>query len=492
MGLLDLFKKKGKDAAAVVVVDAIGDARAAALASPADPFLLTRYAAMLLKAGQVGDAAIEFGKVAAMLPTDPVAQFNYAVACEDSGDLEQAVVALRRVVELDPEDSLAYNHLGAIYLDRNDYARAEEALRRAVELNSDSAIANNNLGVVLKKLGRDRDAAHYFDRALAIDPTLVQAKVELAEVRERAAAEPESGKFVKGLNRTKVRFLEWFKPFAGAGVEADQAFYDGLFEHLILADVGGDTADELLDYVRARSLDEGSTRAARAIELLRGRIEAILNDTESIEPFTLDRLNVIMLVGVNGVGKTTVLAKIANHLKERGMSVLIAAADTFRAAAVDQLKIWAERTGTPLIAGQQSADPAAVVFDATKAAIARGVDVLLIDTAGRLQTKKNLMAELQKIERTISKNAPDANVHHLLCLDANTGQNAISQVELFKSVCRVRGLIVNKLDGTARGGAIITIVKKHRIPVLFIGVGEKVNDLVEFDAHEYTKAWFSG
>ncbi|MEP0814725.1 MAG: signal recognition particle-docking protein FtsY [bacterium] len=517
LGLFDLFRKRRKEAAApdgaVSARASLDAARRLAAENPGDASALTKLAIELKNAAADlcepggGEQASEsheseraallaeslecFRKVAELVPNDPLAHFNLAVALEESGDIGGGIASLRRCVELDPEDALAFNHLGAVYLQAGDLARAEESLRRACELNPESAVAAHNLGVALKKLGRGRDAEHYLKRATELDPSLTQAAAELAEIRERAAAEPESGLFIKGLNRTKVKFLEWFKPFTGRDMEAGGEFYDGLFEQLVLADVSGELASELVEFVRTKAAEEGTTRASRAVEILKSRLVSILEDTEAIEPFTPGRLNVVMLVGVNGVGKTTVLAKIARLLRERGLSVLIAAADTFRAAAVDQLRIWAERTGTPMVAGQAGADPAAVVFDAAKAASARKVDVLLIDTAGRLQTKKNLMAELQKIERTIAKNAPDANVHHLLCIDANTGQNAVSQVELFKSVCRVRGLIINKLDGTARGGAILEIVRRHRLPVLFIGVGEKVTDLAEFDAREFVKGWFA-
>ncbi len=496
MGLLDLFRKKPRvqeraDGRAETR-DFVEEAKAAAEAAPGDARALTRYAIALKDAGDLNSAADVFKTVTEKHAADPIAHFNLAATLEEMGDSAGATASLRRVVELDPEDALAYGHLGAIYLESGDAVRAEEALRRAAELNPSSAVANSNLGVALKTLGRDRDAAHYFERALKIDPTLTQAGFELDAVRERLSAtkSPERGGLAKGLNRTKVKFLEWFRPFTGQDAEAGPDFYDGLYEQLILADAGAELADELVRDLRKRAADEGESRPARIIEILREMLVAILSDTEQIEPFAPGRLNVVMLVGVNGVGKTTVLAKIARYLRERGIGVLIAAADTFRAAAVDQLRIWAERTATPMVSGQQGADPAAVVFDATQAAIARKADVLLIDTAGRLQTKKNLMAELQKIERIIAKNAPDANVHHLLCIDANTGQNAASQVELFKSVCRVRGLIVNKLDGTARGGAILAIVRAHRLPVIFAGVGEGVSDLAEFDANDFVKGWF--
>jgi len=491
MGLFDLFKQRKKEESQAEPQNEVDAARKATLENPDDPSALTKLAGALKRAGEVVEALKHFEKVTSLVPNDPIAHFNYAVTCEEAGDIESALRELARVVELDPEDALAYNHLGAIYIDQSQYAKAEEALRRAVELNPESAIAMNNLGVALKHLDRARDAAFYLDRALALDPSLAQAEIELAEVREKLAAEPKSGKFRKGLSRTKVQFLEWFKPFVGFEVEAGAEFYDGLLDQLVLSDVGSELAAKLIEEIRARARDEGAMSVTRVIEILRSKLEDILSDTEPIAPFDPNRLNVVMLVGVNGVGKTTMLAKIARHLKEKNLNVLIAAADTFRAAAVDQLKIWAERTGTPIVSGQQGADPAAVVFDAAKAAVARKADVLLIDTAGRLQTKKNLMEELKKIERTITKNAPDANVHHLLCLDANTGQNAISQVELFRNVCRVRGLIINKIDGTARGGAVLAIVKKHRLPILFLGVGENVGDIVEFDAGEFVKAWFS-
>jgi len=192
-----------------------------------------------------------------------------------------------------------------------------------------------------------------------------------------------------------------------------------------------------------------------------------------------------MLVGVNGSGKTTLAAKLAHRLRLEGRRVLLAAADTFRAAATDQLRIWAQRAGVEIVSGQEGADPASVVFDAAQAATARNVEVLIVDTAGRLQTKKNLMDELGKVARTVDKACPGANVAHVLVLDATVGQNALSQAALFNEACALSGVAITKLDGTAKGGALLAVVSRLKVPVLYTGVGEKLEDLLDFDPAEF-------
>ena len=264
-------------------------------------------------------------------------------------------------------------------------------------------------------------------------------------------------------------------------------FYEELEERLILADAGAETAEELVEALREtvrREHIEDSDEAITALKKLCA--ELVTADTQMD---LSGRPAVIMLIGVNGAGKTTTAGKLANHFKKQGRSVLLAAADTFRAAAAEQLQIWSERSGVEIIEGAH--DPSAVVFDAVSSARSRGIDIVIADTAGRLHTKKNLMEELAKMYRTIAKASPEASVETLLVLDAVTGQNAVNQAREFSDSTGVTGIVLTKLDGTAKGGAVISIKKKLGIPVRFIGVGEGIDDLDLFDPTEFCDALFA-
>ena len=268
----------------------------------------------------------------------------------------------------------------------------------------------------------------------------------------------------------------------------DAAALDELEEVLIAADLGPAAASEVRDKLAAEKFGKDVTddEVKRALADV---VKAILEPVA--EPLDIDPDNkphVVLVVGVNGSGKTTTIGKMAKHLREAGASVMIAAGDTFRAAAIEQLQVWGERAGVPVVAKGVGADPAAVSYEAIQRARAEGVDVLLIDTAGRLQNKQNLMAELEKISRVVRK--LDAGAPHavLLVLDATTGQNAINQVEVFRQVCAVTGLAMTKLDGTARGGVLVAVAQKFKLPIHFIGVGETAEDLQPFDAEEFARA----
>ena len=297
-------------------------------------------------------------------------------------------------------------------------------------------------------------------------------------------------KLKSGLAKTKNAIVgkidNLFKSFR----RVDEDLFDELEELLISADLGVSTTEEILDELREVVIDNNIKDAdAVKAELLR-----ILRDMiGEHEPLRLDtKPAVILVIGVNGVGKTTSIGKISKELKSQGKKVVVAAADTFRAAAAEQLAVWCERAGVDLIRQNTGADPAAVVFDAINAVKSRKADVLIIDTAGRLHNKKNLMDELAKIDRVIGRELPDAAKETLLVLDATTGQNAVMQAKEFKGASKITGLVLTKLDGTAKGGIVISIRKELGIPVKFIGVGEQIDDMKPFSAEEFSVALFEG
>lgn len=272
-------------------------------------------------------------------------------------------------------------------------------------------------------------------------------------------------------------------------VKVDEELFENLEEALIMADIGVETSSYIIEELRDRVKHKHITDGNLVKEELKAVIADILEEQDS--QMHLDtRPSVVLVIGVNGVGKTTSIGKLATHYKAMGKKVILAAADTFRAAAIDQLDIWAKRSDCEIIKHQENSDPAAVVFDACAAAKARGADILICDTAGRLHNKKNLMAELEKINRVISRELPDASRENLLVLDATTGQNAVSQAKLFSEAADLTGIVLTKLDGTAKGGIVIAISKEQNLPVKFIGVGEGVDDLQEFNSKDFARALF--
>ena len=295
-------------------------------------------------------------------------------------------------------------------------------------------------------------------------------------------------KLKKGLSKTKQAIFGKIDALFKHFVRVDEDLFEELEELLIEADIGVDTTEELLDNLRAWVKD---TRE-KDPEAVKGELYRMLKEMlGTSEPLHLDtKPSVILVIGVNGVGKTTSIGKIAAELHDRKKKVIVAAADTFRAAATEQLAVWCQRAKVDLIRGGDGADPAAVVFDAVQAAKSRGADVLIIDTAGRLHNKKNLMDELAKINRVIQRELPDAAKETLLVVDATTGQNGIAQAKEFRGAAEITGLILTKLDGTAKGGFVLTIKKQLGIPVKFIGVGEGIDDMKTFDADEFAEALF--
>ena len=296
-------------------------------------------------------------------------------------------------------------------------------------------------------------------------------------------------KLKKGLTKTKKAFVSGIDTIFGSYEEVGEDLFDDLEELLVCSDIGAETAMEILDRLRDRIYEERITIPNVAKIELFDILSDMIGECEPIR-YEKGKMTVILVIGVNGVGKTTSIAKMAYDIKKNGKKVLLAAADTFRAAAIDQLAVWADRAGVDLIAQSEGSDPAAVVFDAAAAAKKRGTDVLIIDTAGRLHNKKNLMNELEKINRVISRELPDAIRETLLVLDATTGQNAVIQAKEFKHAADITGLVLTKLDGTAKGGIVISIRKELGIPVKFIGVGEKIDDLQPFDHNDFIGALF--
>ncbi len=296
-------------------------------------------------------------------------------------------------------------------------------------------------------------------------------------------------KLKAGLAKTKKAFVAGIDAIFGTYDDVGEALFDELEELLVCSDIGAETAMEILDTLREKIHEERITEPSAAKDALFTILRDMIGDGEPIA-YEEGKMTVILVIGVNGVGKTTSIAKMAYDIKKSGKKVLLAAADTFRAAAIDQLSVWAERAGVELIAQSEGSDPAAVVYDAAAAAKKRGTEVLIVDTAGRLHNKKNLMNELEKINRVISRELPDAVRETLLVLDATTGQNAVIQAKEFKNAAEITGLVLTKLDGTAKGGIVISIKKELGIPVKFIGVGEKIDDLQAFDADEFVGALF--
>ncbi len=294
-------------------------------------------------------------------------------------------------------------------------------------------------------------------------------------------------KLKEGLNKTKDSFNEKINNVFSNFRKVDESLLEELEEILIMSDLGVDTSISVISSLRERMKKEKIEDVGQVKEALRDEMKKILEEQEPTLNLNT-KPSIILVVGVNGVGKTTSIGKIANKLKNEGKKVVVAAADTFRAAAVEQLEIWTQRAGVDIVKRNEGADPASVVYEALKVAEDKQADVIICDTAGRLHNKKYLMDELAKINRVIDKELPDASKEVLLVLDATTGQNAIQQVKAFKSTVELTGIVLTKLDGTAKGGVVIGIVAENKIPVKFIGVGEQMEDMEVFSAEDFVKA----
>ena len=294
-------------------------------------------------------------------------------------------------------------------------------------------------------------------------------------------------KLKNGLNKTKTSFDEKINNVFKNFRKVDEDFLDELEEILIMSDIGMDTSVKIISSLRERIKKEKIQDEEDVKQALREEMQKILDVTD-IGLHLNTKPSVILVVGVNGVGKTTSIGKMANRLAKDGKKVVVAAADTFRAAAVEQLEIWSKRAGADIVKRDEGVDPASVVFDAIKKTKENGADVLIVDTAGRLHNKKYLMDELNKIQKVINKEMPDADKEVLLVIDGTTGQNAISQVKAFKQETDITGIVLTKLDGTAKGGVVIGIVEENKIPVKFIGVGEQIDDMEIFNSEDFVKA----
>lgn len=295
-------------------------------------------------------------------------------------------------------------------------------------------------------------------------------------------------KIAEGLKKTRDSMMGKVDALLNSFTKIDEDFFDELEESLIMADVGAVTSARICENLRKKVKEEGLSDPTAVKGALKEIIAQMLAGDEALNLST--KPSIILVIGVNGVGKTTTIGKLAHNLHEDGKKVLLAAADTFRAAAIDQLQIWADRAGVDLVKHGEGSDPAAVVFDAINAGKARGCDVVICDTAGRLHNKKNLMDELSKIARVIDREAPGSAKEVLLVLDATTGQNALNQAKLFREAAGLTGIILTKLDGTARGGVVIGIKEELNIPIKYIGVGEQIDDLRPFDSKEFVEALF--
>mgnify|MGYP000215240797 CR=1 FL=1 len=320
----------------------------------------------------------------------------------------------------------------------------------------------------------------------------VEDKEEIEEVVEEKTEEPKISLFERlkqGLSKAKQGITDRVDQVLKSYTKVDEDLLEEIEEILITADVGVDTTMSIID----KLTDAIKTKKITDPQDVKGELKLIIEEILTNENSTLDvshKPTIILMVGVNGVGKTTTIGKLASRYKKEGKKVLIAAGDTFRAAAIDQLEVWANRSGVDIIKHQEGADPGAVIFDSIKAAKARDIDLLICDTAGRLHNKSNLMNELSKVFKIVDREYPEAKREVLLVVDATTGQNAVSQAKSFKQVCDITGLVLTKLDGTAKGGVVLAVKSEVDVPVKLIGVGEKMEDLQDFDAKAFSEALF--
>ncbi len=297
-------------------------------------------------------------------------------------------------------------------------------------------------------------------------------------------------KIKEGLKKTRSSITDGVNSIINSFTKIDEELFEELEEILVMSDIGVVTATEICDTLRNKIKETGIKDPDEIKQLMKQIVSDMLGEDEGLKLET--KPSVILVIGVNGVGKTTSIGKISAQLKNEGKNVVLGAADTFRAAAIDQLGIWAERAGVQMVKSVEGSDPASVVFDTIASAKAKGADVIICDTAGRLHNKKNLMDELAKINRVINRELPEASVETLLVLDAATGQNAVNQAREFKNVTDITGIVLTKLDGTAKGGIVIAIRNELDIPVKFIGVGEGIDDLQPFDSKEFVDGIFDG
>ena len=364
--------------------------------------------------------------------------------------------------------------------------KQEEKISSDQKIDEDSEVFETE-DVADIKPSRDNDEPELKELENEIAPPLPEDHQEI----DQAASKKPSGFFKRlrsGLSKTREILTTDINDLFTGKRKIDDELLEELEELLITSDIGVQTTMDLIQGISIKSSE--ITGPDQLKDILREKILELLDTTMRPPQEIVDKPHVIMVIGVNGVGKTTTIGKLAARFSGSGKKVIIAAADTFRAAAIEQLMIWADRAGVDIIKHKEMSDPGAVAYDGIQAAVARDADIVLVDTAGRLHTRKNLMEELKKIKRTISKKLPGAPHEILLILDANTGQNALSQAELFNDALDVTGIALTKLDGTAKGGIVVSICNALEIPLNYIGVGEKIEDLQEFDPTEFVNALF--
>ena len=381
----------------------------------------------------------------------------------------------------------------------------EDAEDREEAINREEAIpAEKEKGLILTEdeiaddISDERVANILDEISDTVSYETAEATLEISEFEttEAQATEEEEhlgffAKLKKGLSGTTKNFTSKIESLFSGYTRVDDEIFEELEELLILADLGFETAIEITEELRKRSEEKKIEEVSVLETELQSIIEEILVSAAEENQIEDQYPKIMVIVGVNGVGKTTSIGKISMQLKNEGKSVMLAAGDTFRAAAADQLSIWAERAGVPIVRSNEGADPSAVIFDGIQSAKAKNMDVLICDTAGRLHNKKNLMQELEKIFRIVDREYPEAQKEVMLVIDATTGQNALSQAKTFSEVAPLTGIILTKLDGTAKGGVVIGLSKELKIPIKYVGVGEKIGDLQKFNARDFAKALFS-
>lgn len=422
-------------------------------------------------------------------------------------DTEEVVEEQKNTQELDKKEAeetldttVAEPATEEIVSEDVEQVAGEEATQEPSTSDESSETTSNEFSDVMADYYAKKEAAQAaLDRGETVEFEAVETRKEVEEVSEpeapaSAPVETEEEKYNRSLKKTRTGFSARLNAFLANFRRVDEDFFEELEEMLILSDVGVNVATQLTEDLRYEAKLEN---AKKADDLKRVIIEKLVEIYEKDGVFNekinfQDDLTVMLFVGVNGVGKTTSIGKLAYKYKNEGKKVMLVAADTFRAGAVAQLAEWGRRVGVPVVTGPEKADPASVVFDGMERAVAENVDVLLIDTAGRLQNKDNLMAELEKIGRIIKRVVPDAPHETLLALDASTGQNALSQAKEFSKITPLTGLILTKIDGTAKGGVVLAIRQELDIPVKFIGFGEKIDDIGEFDSEDFIRGLLEG
>lgn len=420
---------------------------------------------------------VEKEEVAVENTVEEIKEEEQAVV-EEVKEVENAVEKVENEVEENPTESTTEGIVEEVTKE-ND-TTVEEVEIKEITTEENNVVEKTEVEEAVQEIPEEN-----------VEPVEVEETEEVAVEEQPTEEEKPKGFFAKikaGLSKTRNNIISSVENVLSTFTKIDEDLYEELEEALIMADIGVETSLYIIEKLREKVKDEKIHDPAEVKGAIIRVITEILEKDD--EPFELPHPSVVLVIGVNGVGKTTTIGKLTHNYMENGKTVLLAAADTFRAAAIDQLQVWADRNNAQLIKHQENSDPGAVVYDAVQAAKARNTDVLICDTAGRLHNKKNLMEELRKISKIVNKEYPDAKVETLLVLDATTGQNALQQAKLFKEVADITGLVLTKLDGTAKGGIVLAIKHEMNIPVRYIGVGEQMDDLQEFNSKDFAKALF--